>query len=110
VTKGQNEHLDELRAASWDMRASMEANARAMTALQRCIDDYRRTADPQALDEIVKHIAGIRGNLHRLRDGLADSGRLVDALKSTHRSDNAKRKRPAKRRRTDGHLRRQRLR
>jgi len=97
VTKGQNKHLDELRVLSWDMRACMEANARAMTALQRCIDDYRRTADPHALHEIAKHIGSMRANLHRIRDGLADSGRLVDALKSTHRSDSGKRKRRAKR-------------
>jgi hypothetical protein len=77
-------HLDALRTASWDMRASMEANARTLTALQRCIDDYRRTADPDALDEIGKHIRAIRSTTGHIREVITVATASVKAIKKTH--------------------------
>jgi hypothetical protein len=84
MPKVRNDDLDALRTASWDMRASMEANARTLTALQRCIDDYRRTADPDALDEIGKHIRGIRRTAGHIREVLAVAAASVNAIKKTH--------------------------
>ncbi len=80
----RHEHLDALRTTSWDMRASMEANARTLTGLQRCIDDYRRTADPDALDEIAKHIRSIRRTTGHIREVLAVAAASVNAIKKTH--------------------------
>jgi hypothetical protein len=51
--------LNTLAAVAWDLRASAEAQIRSLTALQRCIDEYRDTADPKALDEIAKHLSAI---------------------------------------------------
>lgn len=81
----RSEHLDALRTASWDMRASMEANARTLTALQQCIDDYRRTADPDALDEIGKHIRAIRTTTGHIREVIVVAVASVKALKQTHK-------------------------
>lgn len=41
-------------------------------------------ADPDALDEIVKHIATIDSNVGHVRDALALAGTLVDSIKATH--------------------------
>jgi hypothetical protein len=84
MPKALRDRLDALRTASWDMRASMEANARTLTALQRCIDDYRRSADPDALDEIVKHIRDIRGVAGHIRAVGAEAAASAKALKKTH--------------------------
>jgi hypothetical protein len=80
----RHEQLDALRTASWDMRASMEANARTLTGLQRCLDDYRRTTDPDALDEIEKHIRSIRRTVGHIREVLAVAAASVKAIKKTH--------------------------
>ena len=65
------------------MRASMEANARTLTALQRCIDDYRRTADPDALDEIVKHLRAIQSTTGHIREMVTVARASVRSIKKT---------------------------
>jgi hypothetical protein len=45
-----------LSAMGWDLRALGEAQVRSLTSMQRCIEDYRKTADPDALTKIRQHI------------------------------------------------------
>ena len=77
------DHLTALRTTSWDMRASMEANARTLTALQRCIDDYRLTRDPEALHEIANHIRAIRKTTGHIRELATVAAASVKAIKKT---------------------------
>ena len=80
----RNEHLELLTAISWDVRASAEAQIRALTALQRCADDYRRTHDPAALDEIARHLADVDRRAGQVRDALTGAATTVESLKATH--------------------------
>jgi hypothetical protein len=45
-----------LSAIGWDVRALGESQLRSLTAMQRCIEDYRNSGDPEAAYGIRKHI------------------------------------------------------
>ncbi len=52
---------DLLSAMAWDLRALAEAQVRSLTAMQRCIDDFRKSGASAAADGILKHIGEIEG-------------------------------------------------
>jgi hypothetical protein len=45
-----------LSAIGWDLRALGEAQLRSLTAMQRCIEDFRKSGDPEAARGILTHI------------------------------------------------------
>jgi hypothetical protein len=45
-----------LSAMGWDVRGLGEAQLRSLTAMQRCIEDFRTTGDLQALAGIRRHV------------------------------------------------------
>ena len=51
-----NPKIDRLSAIAWDLRTFAEAQVRTLTALQRCLDDYRKTREADALVEARKHV------------------------------------------------------
>jgi len=46
-----------LSTLAWDIRALGEAQVRSLTAMQRCLDDFRRTGDRKAAKGMLEHIA-----------------------------------------------------
>jgi hypothetical protein len=79
----RREHLGTLTATSWDLRATLEAQLRALTSLQRCIEDFKHTGDAEALQEIDKHLAIIAGLTDSVRETAAMGREQVAALQVT---------------------------
>jgi hypothetical protein len=72
---------DVLSAMAWDLRALAEAQVRSLTAMQRCIDDYRKSGASDAAEGILKHIGEIEHrspqaaeSLHLLRQEILAGG------------------------------------
>jgi len=68
-----NEHEqagDILSALAWDLRALAEAQVRSLTAMQRCIDDFRKTGDVAAAEGVLKHIGEIEGRSPQAAESL----------------------------------------
>lgn len=84
MSRDRNGHIELLTAITWDVRASAEAQIRALTALQRCADDYRRTHDLDALNEIERHLADVERRAAQVRDSLTGAATAVESLKATH--------------------------
>jgi hypothetical protein len=68
-----------LSVMGWDVRGLGEAQLRSLTAMQRCIEDFRR-GDVKAAEGILKHIAElevrspvIQEALRLIRATLADA-------------------------------------
>jgi hypothetical protein len=83
MTVDRRDHLGTLTATSWDLRATLEAQLRALTALQRCIEDFKHTADAEARQEIDKHLAVIEGLTDSVRDTAAMGREQVATLQVT---------------------------
>ena len=62
--------IDILTAMGWDLRALGEAQLRSLTAMQRCIEDYRKTSDPDAASEIRRHVADIEQRSPHVQEAL----------------------------------------
>jgi len=77
-----HEHAKLLKSTCDDARASTETQERAVTAVERCLDDYRRTADPEALAEIPAHVATIDTHGRRILDAATLASASVAVLKS----------------------------
>jgi hypothetical protein len=45
-----------LSPVGWEVRALGEAQLRSLTAMQRCIDEFQRTGDPEAAEGVRRHI------------------------------------------------------
>ena len=64
--------VEVLSAIGWDLRALGEAQVRSLTAMQRCIEDYRKTSDPAAVSGILKHIDEIEGRSPKVHEALRE--------------------------------------
>jgi hypothetical protein len=80
----RDEQIETLTAVSWDIRASAEAQVRALTALQRCLDDYGRTHDPHALSEMVRHLGEVEDRTAQVRQALPLATEALTTLIATH--------------------------
>ncbi len=69
----------------WDLRSLGEAQVRSVTAMQRCIDDYRKTEDADALTEIRKHLKELEVRSAQAKQSFTDLLEVVADLQSTHR-------------------------
>jgi hypothetical protein len=72
--------LDLLSTAAWDVRATLEAQLRTLTSLQRCLDEYRDSADPKALRQVAEHLHSIDARMPALRDALPQAREALQAL------------------------------
>jgi hypothetical protein len=61
-----------LSAMGWDLRGLGEAQLRSLTALQRCIEDFRKTGDPEAARGILKHIGELEERSPHVQHVLRD--------------------------------------
>jgi hypothetical protein len=52
----RTDRVELLSAIGWDVRGLGEAQLRSLTAMQRCIEDFRKTGDPDALAGIRRHV------------------------------------------------------
>lgn len=68
---------DLLSAIGWDLRGLGEAQLRDLTAMQRCIDDFRRTSDREAAFGVLRHAGEIETRSPHVQEAL---GQLRDAL------------------------------
>lgn len=69
-----------LAATLWDLRANWEAQLRSMTAMQRCVDEYRLTADPKALTETARHLQTVTERHRAGDDGIKQAHETLSAL------------------------------
>jgi hypothetical protein len=76
-----------LNVMGWDLRVLAEAQVRSLTAMQRCIDDYRKTADLKALSEIRRHIAELDSRSHQAQGSYATLRDTVRQLEILHTPD-----------------------
>jgi hypothetical protein len=77
--------LELLSATSWDVRTSAEAQVRTLTALQGCIEEYRRDGDPDALAQIARHLATITTQARQVIESLSVASESLAALKPSVR-------------------------
>jgi hypothetical protein len=84
VTNERDVTIEMLSAMGWDLRALGEAQVRSLTAMQRCIDDYRKTLDLQALREVRRHISELDQRSYQTKDSFAHLLEIVTELESTH--------------------------
>ena len=76
---------DLLATVGWDLRALGEAQLRNLTAMQRCIEEYRESKDRNALAEIRKHIAEMRDRSTHVGQALKLMGETLDDLGAPRR-------------------------
>jgi len=62
--------VEMLTVMGWDLRALGEAQLRSLTAMQRCIEDYRKTSDPHAASEIRRHMGDIEERFPHAQEAL----------------------------------------
>ena len=74
------DEINMLAVTLWDLRASWEAQLRSMTAMQRCVDEYRRTADPKALTETSRHLQAVTDRHRAGDDGVKQAHEILSAL------------------------------
>jgi hypothetical protein len=77
-------NADILAATAWELRAAIEARARALTALQRCVEEYRAHPKRDTLEEISRHLALIEDTAEDVGDAVRIARDAVSALESTH--------------------------
>lgn len=74
------DQTDMLAVNLWDLRANWEAQLRSMTAMQRCVDEYRQTADPKALTETARHLQTATDRHRAGDDGIKQVHETLSAL------------------------------
>jgi hypothetical protein len=79
---GPPDHLNVLAAIAWDIRASVEAQIRSLTSLQRCIEEYRATRSASALSEIVRHLDEVDARNTDVRATLPHAGDALAAIRA----------------------------
>jgi hypothetical protein len=80
----RDENIKLLAAVSWDLRASAEAQLRALTSLQRCLDEYSNTHDQNALREIMEHVSTVDERVLEVQTATAVALTTVATLLATH--------------------------
>ena len=76
------DHVEVLSALGWDLRALGEAQVRSLTAMQRCIDDYRKTGDSDALREVRRHILELADRSHHAKESFDQLLQVMNDLES----------------------------
>jgi hypothetical protein len=76
--------IDLLSAVAWDLRALGEAQVRALTSIQRCIEEYRQTAGSQALLEMRKHLRVMETGAPQIREALKLLREALAGVESEH--------------------------
>jgi hypothetical protein len=75
-------HSDLLNASLWDLRANCEAQIRDLTAMQRCLDDFR-AGERGAVNEMDAHLHAIALRADAVNDSLREAKLALDALKTS---------------------------
>lgn len=83
MTFTSSDHINLLAAVAWDLRATVEAQLRSLTALQRSLDEYRDTGRRGALDEITRHLDSIDSRMDPLCDGTPRARQSLAALQQS---------------------------
>jgi hypothetical protein len=73
---------DMLSAMGWDLRTVGEAQIRSITAMQRSIDDYRQTQEPQELSRIRGYLKDMQRRSKEANDSFADLLAIVAELEA----------------------------
>jgi hypothetical protein len=74
--------VDLLLALGWDLRSLGEAQVRSITAMQRCIEDYRKASDPEALREIRRHIHELEHRSVKAKQSFTELLAAVDDIEA----------------------------
>lgn len=69
-----------LAVTLWDLRANWEAQLRSMTAMQRCVEEYRLAGDPKALAETARHLQTATERHRAGDDGIKQAQGILSAL------------------------------
>jgi hypothetical protein len=73
-----------MSAMGWDLRGLGEAQVRSLTAMQRCIEDFRK-GDRDAAVGILRHIGEIEGRSPQVAETLRELRAAVAALSGEYR-------------------------
>ena len=71
-----------LVTTAWDLRATVEAQLRTLTLLQRCLDEFRANGQRDALAEIARHVDAIESRVPCLHDALPQARKAIAALQT----------------------------
>ncbi len=78
----RTQQVDVLVAMGWDLRTLGEAQVRSVTALQRCIEEYRKSGDQSALREIRRCLTDLEARSHQAKESYRDLVEVVAALQA----------------------------
>lgn len=64
MTLNPPDALNLLATMTWDLRATVEAQLRSLTSLQRCLEEYREHGQAVALDQVADHLEEFQSRLN----------------------------------------------
>jgi hypothetical protein len=83
MTLNAPDALNLIGTMAWDLRATVEAQLRSLTSLQRCLDEYRERGDAAALTAAAEHLEAFQSRIDVVLETVPQTSAVLAVLRGT---------------------------